>query len=206
MPRLAEMASQLMERHDALTADIATMERESAAALLDGQPFDTASLMAKHGELMVLQAAQTEAERREHAERIVAETARKQAVAVEIDKTLTAHRDAVNDAQKAAQTLVAALTAVGETGKRLRGHAGALGHRPPLALDNAELDRAMSRLIGQELGTVGRGRYGYLTWPGGFPCAWADHFDRNVKPEFDRMTGALPAIEKDHDNGSNDET
>lgn len=191
------MTSNLMERHNALTADIAVMERQSASALLDGKPFDTASLMAKHGELMVLEAAQSEAERREHAEHIAAETARRQAVAVEIDKTLTEHRDAVAAAQKAAQALVVALAAVAETGKQLRTHAGALGHRPPLALDNASLERAMSRLVAQELGVLGRGRYGYLKLPSGFPTAWADHFDKTVKPEFDRMTGALPTAEKE---------
>lgn len=191
------MTSQLMERHEALTADIAELEAQSAAALLAGQPFDTAGLLAKHGELMVLQAAQTEAERREQAERIVAELERREAVSADIGNTLASHRDAVAAAQKAAVALIAALSDVRETGSQLRDQARALGHRPPIALDDTELSRAMSRLVAQELGALGRGRYGYLTWPSGFEQAWSDHFDRNVKPEFDRMTGALPAIEKD---------
>lgn len=191
------MTSQLTERHEALTADIAALEAQSAAALLAGQPFDTAGLLAKHGELMVVQAVQTEAERREQGERIAAELERRQAVSADIGKTLDCHRSAVAAAQKAATALVEALADVRKTGGQLRDQARALGHRPPIALDDTELSRAMSRLVAQELGALGRGRYGYLTWPSGFEQAWSDHFDKNVKPEFDHITGALPAIEKD---------
>lgn len=180
-----------------LTADIAALEAQSAAALLAGEPFDTDPLMALHGQLMVLEAARSEAERREQAERTAAEVERRQAVSADIDKTLARHRDAVTAAQKAAVALIAALSDVRETGSQLRDQARALGHRPPIAIDDTELSRTMSRLIAQELQTLGRGRYGYLTWPSGFAQAWGDHFDKNVKPEFDRMTGALPADEKD---------
>jgi hypothetical protein len=179
----------LADRHVAVSMELTELEAMQGAAVLDGQSFDPAPLVALRHELEALSAAEAEAARRARkAAALNAEEARELSrVAAESE-----HGDllkAVAKAEKAFAGAVDAVAAVLASAERLRTLMQAAGIRPPMLLDRSALRTALSRSMGAELvrlhspAPFSPPRFGNIEWRGIPP-----------KPEWSKTKAEIRAV------------
>jgi hypothetical protein len=143
-------------------------ERGQGAALLDGKEADGSTLLALHGELTVIEAAEREATRRARE----AEEAEAGAARVEAAKKAALHLSAFCAALAAVESHSQALAAESRkamlAADGLRRTAPAIGARVPMGVElQSGLAKGLSHVVGVELAGIDQQRaFGHFHWPG----------------------------------------
>jgi murein L,D-transpeptidase YcbB/YkuD len=156
----------LSNRRALAETDLAELERDAGAALLDGADFDPNAILAARGTLSAIDAAEAEAARRaREAEEAEAAKAREQA-RIAAGKALVAYQAAVTAAEAHSKALVASLADIVAHGMELRALARPLGIPPLMSLDRSEQFKVLSDAVATSFAGIDRPRsFGRMNLP-----------------------------------------
>jgi len=154
----------MLERRDAIIAEVETLRHQRGVAMLDGGAFDDAALREAERQLDALadiEAVQVGREREAAAQALQAHRAGLRAKLVKLER----HRlNAVDRAETAARDLCQALKHAREHAAEVEKLVKALGGRVPPGMTDSETDKRMSNRLSDAMQSLtgSRRRYGNL--------------------------------------------
>ena len=175
--------STLQDRRAALTAEIATLERQQGAAVLDGKAFDAKPLIAAREALEALDTAEAEQSRRDREAEAARSSKEIGQARKDARETLTVYLAALDRVKATTEALAADLTALQEHGGKLAPLALRLGGASSAWLiEKRECALAVSRQMAAILAPLGR-TFGEIEWP-----------TRPLKPDWDAHARQVRSI------------
>ncbi|API58747.1 hypothetical protein BSL82_04975 [Tardibacter chloracetimidivorans] len=175
----------LADRRMALSVELDELEAAQGAAVLDGKPFDPATISAKRSELAAIDAAEAENTRRERVAAAAVQAERRAAIRDEMKVSLAGYEDALVRAQRAAKALAEAVGDARTRARELNRQAGSYGMKTPVAVDPHNVETVLSRLIAGELLPVASpSGFGVMSWISVPSPEWSTEYEKSIRPVF----------------------